>query len=378
MDRIPLIEPVVGDGELENVEKVLESGWMTEGPFADRLQDRIAEITGADHAITVTSCTTGMDLALDAIGVGDGDEVVLPSFTYPATANVVVRQGADPVLVDVDRHSYNVDPAAIERAITEDTAAIMPVSMFGQPLDADPITEIAEAHDLHVIEDAAWALGSSYGDQSAGSQFDASVFSFHPRKILTTGEGGAVTTDDDTLQREMRTIKNFGMSYYEDSEGFVEPDATNYRLSDILAAVGVAQMEKSDEIYGRRQEVAAQYDRLLADVSGVVPPNVDAAAHHTYGSYCIYVEAGDDSTRDELIDRLDDAGIETQVGTYALHLTDAFSDAKRGTELTTSEDLYHNLLTLPIAHRMGSAEVDRVVDTLDETLADYRDPAAAD
>jgi len=378
MDRIPLIEPVVDDEELQNVEEVLESGWMTEGPFADRLQDQIVEMTGADHAITVTSCTTGMDLALNALGVGEGDEVVLPSFTYPATANVVVRQGADPVLVDVDRHSYNVDPDAIERAVTEDTIAIMPVSMFGQPLDADPINEIAETHDLHVVEDAAWALGSSYEGQSAGSQFDASVFSFHPRKILTTGEGGAVTTDDDTLEREMRTIKNFGMSYYEDSEGFVEADATNYRLSDILAAVGVAQMEKADRIYGRRQEIAAQYDQLLADVAGVVPPNVDDAAHHTYGSYCVYVDAGDNSTRDELIDRLDNAGIETQVGTYALHLTDAFSEAKRGTELTTSEDLYHNLLTLPIAHGMGSAEVERVAEVLDETLADYRDPATAD
>lgn len=372
MERIPLIEPVVGEEELANVGAVLSSGWMTEGPFAEELQDHVAEMAGADHAITVTSCTTGLELALDAAGIGDGDEVIVPSFTYPATANVVVRLGATPVLVDVDRDTYNVDPDAIESAVAAETAAIMPVSLFGQPLDADPINDIADDHDLLVVEDAAWALGSQIGDQLAGSQFDASVFSFHPRKILTTGEGGAVTTDDDEFQRDMRTIKNFGLSHYEDSEGFVEPNATNYRLSDILAAVGVAQMGKAEEIYGHRRDIAAQYDELLADVDGVQPPFVPEDTTHTYGSYCAYVSAGDDSTRDALMERLDEADIESQVGTYALHLTDAFADAKRGTSLERSEDLYHNLLTLPIADSMGSPAVERVVEALDAALEEHR------
>lgn len=372
MERIPLIEPVVGDDELGNVDEVLASGWMTEGPFAEELQDRVADLVGVDHAITVTSCTTGLELALDAAGIGDGDEVILPSFTYPATANVVVRLGATPVLVDVERDTYNIDPNAIEAAVTDDSAAIMPVSLFGLPLDAQPINEVADANDLVVIEDAAWALGSRRGDRAAGSQFDASVFSFHPRKILTTGEGGVVTTDGDAFQREMRTIKNFGLSHDEDSEGFVEPDATNYRLSDILAAVGVAQMDKADEIFGHRQEIAAQYDERLAAVEGVEPPAIPDGVEHTYGSYCVYVAAGDDATRDALIDRLDAADIESQVGTYALHLTDAFADATRGTALERSADLSHNLLTLPIAHGMGSAEVDRVVDALDDALDEFR------
>lgn len=372
MERIPLIEPVVGEDELGNVEEVLDSGWMTEGPFAEELQDRVAAMTGADHAITVTSCTTGLELALDAADVGQGDEVIVPSFTYPATANVAVRLGATPVLVDVDRESYNIDPDAIEAAVTDETAAIMPVSLFGLPLDAEPINEIADEHDLLVVEDAAWALGSRYGEQPAGSQFDASVFSFHPRKILTTGEGGVVTTDDEELQRGMRTIKNFGLSHYEGSEGFVEPDATNYRLSDILASVGVAQMDKAEEVFAHRQEIAAQYDEGLSAVEGVEPPAVPDGVEHTYGSYCVYVSAGDDETRDALIDRLDEADIESQVGTYALHLTDAFADAKRGTSLERSADLYHNLLTLPIAHGMGTPEVERVVDALDEALDEYR------
>jgi len=372
MERIPLIEPVVGEDELGNVEEVLASGWMTEGPFAEELQNRVADMVGVDHAITVTSCTTGLELALDAAGLGVGDEVIVPSFTYPATANVVVRLGARPVLVDVERDTYNIDPDAIEAAVTEDTAAIVPVSLFGLPLEADPINDVAEAHDLVVVEDAAWALGSRRGDRAAGSQFDASVFSFHPRKILTTGEGGVVTTDDDAFQRDMRTIKNFGLSHDEGSDGFVEPDATNYRLSDILAAVGVAQMERGDEIFGHRQEIAAQYDERLSAVDGLEPPATPNGVEHTYGSYCVYVSAGDGDTRDALIDRLDDADIESQVGTYALHLTDAFADAKRGTSLDRSADLYHNLLTLPIAHGMGTEEVDRVVDALEDALDDYR------
>jgi len=372
MDPIPLIEPVVGDEELDNVREVLESGWMTEGPFAEELQEGVSDLTGVAHATTVTSCTTGLEVALDALGVGPGDEIVLPDFTYPATANVVVRLGATPVLVDVKPTTYNIDPERVAEAITEDTVAIMPVSLFGHPVDPGPIQRLADDHNLAVVEDAAWSLGSEFDGQAVGSQFDVSVFSFHPRKILTTGEGGAITTDDDALMREMRTIKNFGLSHYEDNEGFVRADATNYRMSDILAAVGVAQLQRSDEIFERRREVATRYDKLLASVDGIQPPHVDNRAHHTYGSYCAYVDVGDDTVRDNLIDLMSDRDIETQIGTYALHRTDAFDEAERATTLEVSADLYHNLLTLPITHSMTEADQERVVNALDEELERFR------
>jgi dTDP-4-amino-4,6-dideoxygalactose transaminase len=201
-----------------------------------------------------------------------------------------------------------------------------------------------------------------------GSQFDASVFSFHPRKSITTGEGGMVTTDDGALEEEMRCIKNFGLAQ-DDRSGFVRADATNYRLSDVLAAIGVAQMEKRERIMGRREELAARYDELLADVDGVRPPFVPDAAEHTYGSYCAYVDAGDEGTRDALMDRLDDENIETQVGTYALHLTPAFEDAKRTGSLDGAEALYHDLLTLPMEDSMTEADQHRVVEGLETALA---------
>ncbi len=370
-DRIPLIEPVVGDEELDNVREVLESGYMTQGPFSHEFEETFSSFVNAECAITATSCTTGMEMALEAVDVGDGDEVIVPDFTHPATANAVVRVGADPVIVDVNRDTYNIDPDEVAAAVTENTSALLPVSWGGQPLHADPLRDIAEDNDLAIIEDAACAAGASYNGEPSGSQFDASVFSFHPRKVLTTGEGGVVTTDDPDLEETMRQVKNFGTNPTTDI-GFVRADATNFRFSDILAAVGVAQLEKRDEIIGRRRELAHRYDDLLADVEGVDTPTEPEGAIHTYQSYCVYVEAGNDDTRDELIEAMAEEEIETQIGTYALHNTEAFADAKREGNVSTSAALEANLLTLPVAHSMTDADQERVVDVLDDAIESYR------
>lgn len=364
MPGIPLIEPVVGEEELENIRSVIESGYMTQGPYAEEFEDAFTRLTGADHAITVTSCTTGMDLALEAVGVGDGDEVILPDFTHPATANVVRRRGATPVLVDVSRQTYNVDPAAMADAVSPDTGALLPVSWGGQPLDHTPFRSIAAEHDIPIVEDAACGVGASFGEEPVGTQFDVSVFSFHPRKVLTTGEGGMITTNDGELERTMRSAKNFGTDPSGDHPGFRRADATNYRMSDILAAVGVAQMEKSEEIVSKRQELAGRYTELLADVDGVSPPHVPEDATHVFQSYCVYIEAGDDTLRDELMKAMAEEDIETQIGTYALHRTDAFSNAKRVGPLDNSAALADNLLTLPVAHSMTEEQQHRVVETL--------------
>jgi dTDP-4-amino-4,6-dideoxygalactose transaminase len=370
-DRIPLIEPVVGETELENIKDVLDSGYMTQGPYAQEFEERFADRTGVRHGITVTSCTTGMELALEALDVGSGDEVLLPDFTHPATGNVVERVGADPVLVDVDRETYNIDPAATREAVTDDTAALLPVAWGGQPLDPDPLYEIAAEHDLAIVEDAACGAGASYDGEPVGSQFDASAFSFHPRKVLTTGEGGMITTNDDELERTIRSIKNFGTDPSGDQPGFVRADATNYRFSDILAAVGVAQLERADEITERRREIAAVYDDLLEPVKGVDTPAVIENGEHNYQCYCVYIESGDDSLRDTLIDELGDESIETQIGTYALSETEAFGDATQGSDLMTAKDLYHNLLTLPVSHSMTDEDQHRVVNTLQRIVNDH-------
>ncbi|MFB6179116.1 MAG: DegT/DnrJ/EryC1/StrS family aminotransferase [Halorientalis sp.] len=371
-DTIPLIDPVVGDAELENIEAVLDSGYMTQGPYAEEFENRFADRVGVDHAITVTSCTTGMELALEALGVGPGDEVPLPDFTHPATANAVVRVGAEPVLVDVDRETYNVDIDALSDAVTADTGALLPVSWGGQPLPTDGITNIAETHDVPVLEDAACSSGAAYDGQPIGAQFDVSVFSFHPRKVLTTGEGGMITADDDELVEAMRSIKNFGTDQREGEIGFIRADATNFRFSDILAAVGVAQLDRLDDIVQRRREIAHRYTDLLESVDGVTPPAEPPEAHHNFQSYCVYIEAGNNDTRDELIDELAEENIQSQIGTYALHQTDAFADAKRVGDLETSRSLYHNLLTLPVAHGMNDSDQERVVNTLDTALERVR------
>lgn len=367
-DRLSLIEPVVGDEELERIEQVLDSGYMTEGPFAREFESKVADIVDADHGITATSCTTGLELALEASGVGPGDEVIVPDFTYPATANVVKRLGAEPVLVDVSRETFNIDPEAVEEAITERTSTVMPVSWGGQPLNAAPLNDIAAEHDLDVIEDAAWSLGAAYDGAPSGSQFEASIFSFHPRKSITTGEGGVITLDDDDLAEEIRTIKNFGLDQSPEQVGFVRANATNYRLSDVLAAIGVTQLERMDEIMAQRRELAERYYDLVEPVEGIQRPYVPLEATHTFGSYCVYIEAGDETTRNEIIDLMDARDIETQIGTYALHKTPAFEDATRGTELTNSRDLYYNLLTLPMEHTMSDSDQHRVVEELEEIL----------
>ncbi|WP_436911325.1 DegT/DnrJ/EryC1/StrS family aminotransferase [Halosimplex marinum] len=367
-ERIPLIDPVVGEEELANVESVLDSGYMTQGPYAEEFEERFADRADADHAITVTSCTTGMELALEAYGVGRGDEVVVPDFTHPATGNAVVHVGAEPVLVDVDRETYNVDLDDLRAAITDDTAALLPVSWGGQPLPTEPVRAVADEHDIPVIEDAACSSGAAYDGDPVGSQFDVSVFSFHPRKVLTTGEGGMITTDDDDLAREIRSIKNFGTDQREGEIGFVRADATNLRFSDILAAVGVAQIQKLDDIVERRREIAHRYTDRLEAVDGVTTPQEPPEATHNFQSYCVYVEAGGEDARDEIIDALAERDIESQIGTYALHDTDAFADADAVGDLETSYALQQNLLTLPVAHTMTDEDQGRVVDALVEAL----------
>ena len=372
MDEIPIIEPVVGEKELSNVESVLNSGYLTQGPYTEQLEESFADKVGVDHGIAVTSCTTGLELTLKALDIGAGDEVIVPDFTYPATGNAVAYLGADTVLADVDPETYNLDPESVREVVSADTAAILPVSWGGQPLDPTPLRGIADEYDLHIIEDAACSSGATYDGVPVGSQFDASVFSFHPRKVITTGEGGIITTDDDDLAERIRSIKNFGTDQRNGEIGFVRADGTNRRFSDVLAAIGVAQLEKLDDIVKRRRELAHRYDRHLHNIVGIVTPSVPDPAFHTYQSYTIFTEAGEASTRDELIDRLADRNIETQIGTYALHNTEAFADAKRADDLSTADVLGRNLLTLPVTHEMTEEDQKRVVTALDEELESFR------
>ena len=291
MFRIPLIKPFVPDELKEKVCDILDSGYLTEGPVTREFEQAIAEKVGAAHCLAVTSCTTGLELALRAVGVGPGDEVIVPDYTYPATASVVNIVGATCVIVDVDPQTMLIDYDALESAVTPRTKAVIPVSLFGNPLDWDRLNALKKAYGLIMVEDAACALGSSYGGTMTGALADISVFSHHPRKFITTGEGGTVTTDNDNWAEWMESYKHFGMQGNSSRLGceFVQV-GTNYKLSDVLSGIGVAQLRYIDELLTERRALADFYAENFAGYETVKLPKITQSGEHSWQTMCVFVE----------------------------------------------------------------------------------------
>lgn len=366
--KLRLIEPYVGEEELRAVQKVLESGWLTEGSMTKEFEARIAGFTGAKYAIATTSCTTAMELALRALHIGNGDEVILPDFTYPATADVVSWVGGIPVLADVDISTYNISVYELEKAISKKTKCLIPVSWGGNPLDMKPLSELAEKHNFNIVEDAACSLGSEFAGKKTGTSADATCFSFHARKVITTGEGGMITTDNEKLAKEVQSLKRFGIQTTEKGDEFAEI-GTNYKLNDILGAIGVQQMEKIKAIIKRRTQLANNYSKLLEDVDHVKPPTKDKKAKHVFQTYAVYIEI--DGIRDKIIQELRKENIETQIGTYALHMQKAFKNAKQVGNLKIATKLYKNLLALPMCYSMTLEDQERVVKEIDKLVQKY-------
>jgi dTDP-4-amino-4,6-dideoxygalactose transaminase len=367
---IKLIEPVVGKEELALIEEVLQSGYMTEGPKTREFESGFAEYVGAKHGIATTSCTTAMELSLRVLGVGKGDEVIVPDFTYPATADVVRFVGATPVFVDVDIDSYNVDAEHIEEAITPQTKCVMPVSLFGNPIDIEPIEKLVEEHGFYIVEDAACSAGARRGDRRTGSMADLTSFSFHPRKVITTGEGGMVTTSSDEFAELSRSIKMFGMKAVPGNLSSFTRPGTNYKLSDVLGAIGVVQLRKIDEIISRRRELASNYDKLLQDVEEIIPPKVDDGVRHVRQTYAVRITV--DGARDRLLNDLKEKNIQSQIGTYSLHVQPSFSGVRQVGDLGTSKMLFENLLALPLSHYMTSEDQSYVISTIAGLLKKYQ------
>lgn len=366
--KLRLIEPVVGEEEARAIQKVLKSGWLTEGPMTKEFETRIAQFTGAKYAIAATSCTTALELALRALHIKHGDEVIVPDFTHPATADVVSWVGANPVLVDVDLSSYNIDINEVEKAISQRTKCVIPVSWGGNPLDFELMSELKEEHGLCIIEDAACSLGSEFAGKKTGTMADITCFSFHPRKVITTGEGGMITTDNRELAKEIRLLKKFGMKSTRKKDEFVKI-GNNCKLCDILGAIGVEQMRKIGKIINRRIELANNYSELLKDVQLIRPPKKDDKAKHVYQTYAVFIEI--EGIRDKIIQDLKKEGIETQIGTYSLHLQKAFRKAKMSGNLAKAEKLYKNLLTLPMCHSMTLEDQKHVVQQIDRLIRSY-------
>lgn len=345
--NIPLIKPFITEEVKNKVCEVLDSGYLTEGPVTAEFETSIKEYVGCDYAIAVTSCTTGLEMALRALNIGPGDEVIVPDYTYPATASVVNIVGADIVIVDVSQETMLIDYDAIENAITDKTKAIIPVSLFGNPLDYSKLNDIRSKYDLYVIEDAACSLGAEYNDTKVGKFADISVFSLHPRKFITTGEGGIITTNNKQLYEWMVSYKHFGMGKSTERHA-VEFDiiGTNYKLSNILAAVGLVQMNYINELLSKRRELAKNYTELLMSTNSIAIPSVTSNGLHSYQSYCVHV-----SNRDEIMKQMRKEGIEVQIGTYSLHMHRAYDKNKKCRFVGCMEGsryCFMNCLTLPL------------------------------
>lgn len=361
--RIWLARPQTDEAEIDEIRGVLESGYLTQGPKVAEFEGLVAERVHVPHAFATTSATTALHLTLAALGIGPGDEVLVPDFTFPATANVVVQQGALPVLVDVDLGTFAIDPGDLARKVTARSRAVIPVHPFGLPADMDPILEVAATGGLAVIEDAACALGADYRGRPVGGIGMAGCFSFHPRKSITTGEGGMIATSDGPLSDRIRLLRSHG-GVREGGRFVFEAAGFNYRMSDILAAVGVAQFRKLDEMLRLRRAVAALYDRALQMTEGVLTPVCPQGSTHTYQSYVVLLDDAID--RDTVIAQLASTGIETTLGTYALHAQPFFGRSYGWSpgDLPNSHRAFTSSLALPLHAGITSTEVDEVVDAL--------------
>ncbi|MEM2169634.1 MAG: DegT/DnrJ/EryC1/StrS family aminotransferase [Candidatus Bathyarchaeia archaeon] len=356
MKKIFLARPCIGEEEVEAVKKVLSSKFLTEGPVTNEFEREFAKYCEANHGIATTSCSTALELSLRTLNIGKGDEVIVPDFTYPVTASVVSLVGAEPVLVDVDLDDCNVTREKIEEAISEKTKAVIPVSLFGNPLQED-VYRVKRAHSLYIIEDAACSVGAMLNGRKVGSQADMTCFSLHPRKIITTGEGGMITTNDKELAERARSLKRFGIREVNGQLCFAEI-GTNYKMSDILAAIGLVQLQKVEDIIKDRIEKAKIYTEYLSRINGIRPPRVRPGTRHTFQSYVCYIEK--EGLRDKLRIRLAERRIETQIGTYALHLQPAFKKAKKVGDLKNSEKLFNNLITLPLHGELTADDIGEI------------------
>jgi len=355
---IRLAWPEIGDEEVQAVAAVLRSHFLVGGPAVQEFEGRVATAVGTRHAVAVSSGTAALHLALLALDVGPGDEVVVPGFSHPATANVVERVGARPVLVDIDLRTYNVDPAAMMAAVGPRTKALMPVHLFGQPAEMEPLLAAAADRGIRVVEDAACALGATYRGRPCGSLADLGCFSFHPRKVITTGEGGMVTTNDDALAERVRRLRNHGQVLQGGRGRFLEA-GLNYRLTDLQGAIGVTQMRRLTSILERRAALAQAYAAALPDCASVALPFVPTHVLPAWQSYVVLIAEGID--RDAVQERLREEGVESTLGTYAIAAQPHYRDHS---PLPRSLAAQQRTLALPLHTGMSADDVGTVAAAL--------------
>jgi perosamine synthetase len=351
---IRLAWPDLGEAELAAVAEVFESGQLTMGPKVEEFEAGLAEACGVEHAVAVSSGTAALHLAVLALGIGPGDEVIVPAYTFPATANVVALAGATPVLVDVDPTTFNLRPEAVADAVTERTRAVLVVHLFGRPARWEEI-EAAVPDGIALLEDAAGALGARRGARPCGGLGRLGCLSFHPRKIVTTGEGGAVTANDGELADAIRSLRHHGWRGAD-----MPAPGLNYRLPDILSAIGTSQLRRLEPLLAERERLAAAYTERLDGV--VQAPSADEGDRHGLQAYVVQLDR-----RDEALAALQEAGIQAQIGTYALHRLTAYADQG---PFPGAETVYERALALPLHTRLSDEDVERVASVLTSHVSD--------
>ena len=385
--NVPIARTSLLESEIESVLEPLRNGWLVQGPKVKEFEDKWSSFTGAKHSIAVTSCTSGLHLSLAALDLKPGDEVIVPAFTWISTANVVEHLGGKVVFCDINLNTFNIDISELEKKISPKTKAIIPVHLFGLSADMDPILGLAKQHHLRVVEDAACGFGTRYKGKHVGTLGDTGSFSFHPRKAITTGEGGMITTNSDELAEKLRRLRDHGavmsdLQRHLGARPYLLADHSdagyNQRMTDLQAALGSAQMDRAGDIIRERQRLAKRYDEAFAKLSWLHNPIHLNGFEHGYQSYpCMFqpeaIPQGDitsiNARRNEWMDQLQRVGISTRPATHAVHMLTfyqekyklkpgAFPNAYRASECSIS---------LPLFHGMTTAEQDYVIEQVVES-----------
>lgn len=372
---IQISRPCTGEEEWQALREPLASGWLTQGPKVAAFEKTFAERQGIRHALAVTSCTTGLHLALAGLGIGPGDEVIVPAFTWIATANVVLYCGATPVFVDVDRTTFNMDPAALAAKVMKQTKAVIAVHLFGLCADIDAVRAAVPA-DVHIVEDAACAAGAVYKGRTAGSLGDVAVFSFHPRKSITTGEGGMITCDDDTLAERINQMRNHGASVSEEQRyhgprPYILPEFNllgyNYRMTDLQGAVGLVQLDKLDRFIDERAKAAAFYRERLGDLDWLALPGEPEGGRHAWQAFVAYVDPDKaPRPRNAIMEALQERGVSTRPGTHAVHMLGLYRDrfGLAPDDFPGARDCDRNTMAIPLHNRMSAEDYAYVADCI--------------
>lgn len=392
--NIPITKTIFGDEEKEAIVKPLETGWVVQGPNVSQFQTMFAEFTNSSFAHATSNCTTALHLGLEAMGITTGDKVIVPSFTYVASANAVEYTGAEVVFCDIDLKTFNIDETKLEEMIKKDSSikAIMPVNLFGLCANMPYIMELAKKYNLKVIEDSACGFDGWIGDKHSGTFGDCGCFSFHPRKSICTGEGGMLITDDEDIANKVSQLKDHGASKsdlqrHKEKGGSLLPDFTmrgyNYRMTDMQGALGVCQMDRKEYIMNGRREVASKYDEVLKDISQLVSPYIPENYKHGYQSYvCIFTDGEDISNltkeqidrinikRNIFMEKLEEMTIATRQGTHAVHTLGYYKNKNnfKDEDFLMSYAADRLSIALPLYAGMTNEEFDYVISNIKEAL----------